>query len=58
MQSWQSLDFSFKKEGPGSVWSLLGPADVSSRHTHGPQKDKGKAGGQRQIKKGQGEREH
>lgn len=41
------------------VWSLLGPADVSldiSRHTHGPQKDKGKAGTQRQIKKGQREK--
>lgn len=47
------VDFSFREEGPGIMWSLLGPADVSldvGRRTHGPQKDKGKAGAQRQIK--------
>lgn len=38
----------------GHCWDLL----MSSRHTHGSQKDKGKAGGQRLIKKGQREREH
>lgn len=59
MKSWHSLNFSLREEGPGIMWSLLGPVDVSldvGRHTHGPQKDKGKAGAQRQIKKGQREK--
>lgn len=47
------------EEGTDIMWLLLGPADVSldvDRHTHGPQKDKGKTGAQRQIKKGQREK--
>lgn len=43
------------------LWPLLGPADVLldvGRHTDGPQKDKGRAGAQREIKTGQRGREH